>query len=83
MASGVVWFSCVRLADEGLPNGEGPKPGQIGVAVPLACLLAVRWPGLRSLVRLIEARGLANRSEGLGLPGPVDRSEGFGTVGPV
>ena len=30
---------------------------------------------------LIEARGLANRSEGLGWPGPVDKSEGFGWAG--
>ena len=27
---------------------------------------------------LIEARGLANRNEDLGRPGPVDKSEGFG-----
>ena len=30
----------------------------------------------------IELRGLANRSEGLGGPGPVDKSEGLGP-GPV
>ena len=50
------------------------------MAVPLECLLAVglRRPGLRGLLWLIEARGLANRSEGLGWPGPVDKSEGFG-----
>ena len=29
------------------------------------------------LFLLIEARGLANRSEGLGWPSPVDKSEGF------
>ena len=53
------------------------------MAVPLACLLAVglRRPGLRGLLWLIEARGLANRSEGLGWPGPVDKSEGFGWAG--
>ena len=34
--------------------------------------------GLRGLAWLIEERGLANRSEGLGWPGPVDKSEGFG-----
>ena len=53
------------------------------MAVPLACLLAVglRRPGLRGLFWLIEARGLANRSEGLGWPGPVDKSEGFGWAG--
>ena len=53
------------------------------MAVPLACLLAVglRRAGLRGLLWLIEARGLANRSEGLGWPGPVDKSEGFGWAG--
>ena len=30
---------------------------------------------------LKEARGLANRSEGLGWPGPVDKSEGFRWAG--
>ena len=38
-------------------------------------------PGLRPLAWLIEARGLANRSEGLGWPGPVDKSEGFRWAG--
>ena len=38
-------------------------------------------PGLRRLAWLIEARGLANRSEGLGWLGPVDKSEGFRWVG--
>ena len=38
-------------------------------------------PGLRRLAWLIEARGLANRSEGLGWPGPVDKSEGFRWAG--
>ena len=53
------------------------------MAVPLARLLAVglRRPGLRGLLWLIEARGLANRSEGLGWPGPVDKSEGFRWAG--
>ena len=53
------------------------------MAVPLACLLAVglRRAGLRGLFWLIEARGLANRSEGLGWPGPVDKSEGFRWAG--
>ena len=37
--------------------------------------------GLRGLAWLIEARGLANRSEGFGGPGPVDKSEGFGWAG--
>ena len=32
---------------------------------------------------LIEARGLANRSAGLGWPGPVDKSEGFRWAGPA
>ena len=31
----------------------------------------------RGLTWQIEVRGLANRSEGLGWPGPVDKSEGF------
>jgi len=55
------------------------------VAVPLVCLLAVGLrPGgkLRGLFWLIEARGLANRSKGLGWPGPVDKSEGFDLGGP-
>ena len=43
--------------------------------------------GLRRLAWLIEVRGLANRIEGFGGPGPVDKSEGFGGVragpGPV
>ena len=43
--------------------------------------LAGVTPGLRRLVWLIEARGLANRSEGLGWPGPVDKSEGFRWAG--
>ena len=34
--------------------------------------------GLRRLAWLIEVRGLANRSEGFGGPGPFDKSEGFG-----
>ena len=38
-------------------------------------------PGLRRLAWLIEVRGLANRSEGLGWPGPVDKSEGFRWAG--
>ncbi len=37
--------------------------------------------GLRRLAWLIEVRGLANRSEGFGGPGPVDKSEGFGWAG--
>ena len=53
------------------------------MAIPLACLLAVglRQEGLRGLLWLIEARGLANRSEGLGRPGPIDKGEGFGWAG--
>ena len=43
--------------------------------------VATPQPGLRGLFCLIEARGLANRSEGLGWPGPVDKSEGFGRGG--
>ena len=43
--------------------------------------LAGVTPGLRRLAWLIEVRGLANRSEGLGRPGPVDKSEGFGWAG--
>ena len=41
----------------------------------------LRRLGLRGLAWLIEARGLANRSEGFGGPGPVDKSEGFGWSG--
>ena len=50
------------------------------MVVLLACLLALglRRPGLRDLFSLIEARGLASRSEGLGWPGTVDKREGFG-----
>ena len=53
------------------------------MAVPLACLLAVglRRAGLRGLFWLIEARGLANRSEGLGWPGPVDKVRDLGGPG--
>ena len=49
----------------------------------MACFLAagLRRLGLRGLAWLIEARGLANRSEGLGWPGPVDKSEGFRWAG--
>ena len=52
----------------------------------MACLLAVglRRAGLlqyKGLFWLIEARGLANRSEGLCWPGPVDKSEGFRWAG--
>ena len=43
--------------------------------------LAEVTPGQRRLAWLIEVRGLANRSEGLGRPGPVDKSEGFGWAG--
>ena len=43
--------------------------------------LAGVTPGLRRLAWLIEVRGLANRSEGFGGPGPVDKSEGFGWAG--
>ena len=38
-------------------------------------------PGLRRLAWLIDASGLANRSEGLDRPGPVDKSEGFRWAG--
>ena len=53
------------------------------MAVPVARLLSMGSPrpGLRGLLWLIEARGLANRSEGLGWPGPIDKSEGFGWTG--
>ena len=53
------------------------------MAVPVARFLAagLRRLGLRGLAWLIEARGLANRSEGFGGPGPVDKSEGFGWAG--
>ncbi len=34
-------------------------------------------PGSRRLAWLIDVRGLATRSEGLGWPGPVDKSERF------
>ena len=53
------------------------------MAVPVACFLAaeLRRLELRGPARLIEARGLANRSEGLGWPGPVDKSEGFRWAG--
>ena len=37
--------------------------------------------GVRRLAWLIEARVLANRSEGLGWPGPLDKSEGFRWAG--
>ena len=68
---------------EGLPNRESPKRGEIGVAVPVARFLAagLRRLGLRGLAWLIEARGLANRSEGFGGPGPVDKSEGLRWAG--
>ena len=53
------------------------------MAVPLTYLLAagLRWPRLRGLLWLIEAMGLANRSEGLGWPGPVDKSEDLDGLG--
>ena len=38
-------------------------------------------PGVRCLLWLMEARGLANCSEGLGGPDPVDESEGFVRAG--
>ena len=38
---------------------------------------------LRRLAWSIEARGLANRSEGFGGPALVDKSEGFGWAGPA
>ena len=41
----------------------------------------LRRLGIRRLAWLIEVRDLANRSEGLGWPGPVDKSEGFGWAG--
>ena len=49
------------------------------MAVPVArgVTLAGNTPGLRRLAWLTDARGLANRSEGLGWPGPVDKCEGF------
>ena len=49
-------------------------------AVPVARLLAVGLPrlGLWGLLWLIEARGLANRSEGLGWPGPVYKMRDLG-----
>ena len=45
------------------------------MAVPVACGVtpAGVTPGLRCQAWLIEARGLANRSQGLGWPGPVDK----------
>ena len=61
-----------------MPNREGPKLGKYRVAVPVArrVILAGVTLGLRRQARLIEAMGLANRSEVLGRPGPVDESEG-------
>ena len=38
----------------------------------------LRRLGLLGLIWLIEARGLANRSEGLSWPDPVDQREGCG-----
>ena len=68
---------------KGLPKREGPKRGEIGGAVPVARFLAagLQRLGLRGLAWLIEARGQANGSEGLGWPGPVDKSEGFRWAG--
>ena len=43
--------------------------------------VGLRRLGLRGLAWLIEARGLANRSEGFGRPGPVDKSEGYRWAG--
>ena len=63
---------------EGLPKREGPKPGEIGAAVPVA---RVTPAGVTPSAWPIEVRGLANRSEGLGWPGPVDKSEGFEWAG--
>ena len=53
------------------------------MAVLVARFLAagLRRLGLWGLAWLIEARGLANRSEGLGWPGPVDKIDGFGLAG--
>ena len=45
--------------------------------------LAGVTPGLGRLAWLIEVRGLANRTEGFGKPGPVDKSEGLGRAGPA
>ena len=55
------------------------------MAVPVArrVTLAGVTLGLRLLAWLIEVRGLANRSEGFGGPGPVDKSEGFRWAGPA
>ena len=53
------------------------------MAVPLArgvtpAVVTLRLP---RLAWLIEVRGLADRSEGLGWPGPVDKCEGSGWAG--
>ena len=49
-------------------TGRAPNQGKQGVAVPVARLLAVGLPqpGSQGLLKLIQASGLANRSEGLG-----------------
>ena len=48
----------------------------MAVPVDRGVTLAGVTPGLRRLAWLIEVRGLANRSEGFGRPGPVDEGEG-------
>ncbi len=53
----------------------------MAVPVDRGVTLAGVTLGLRRLAWLIEVRGLANSSEGLGRPGPVDKSEGFRWAG--
>ena len=49
----------------------------MAVLVTCGVKLAGVTPGLRRQAWLIEARGLANRSEGLGWLDPVHKGEGF------
>ena len=65
-----------------MPKREGPKPREIrgGCSVGTFFAAGLRPLGVLCLAWLPEARGLANRNEGLGLPGLVDKGEGFGWV---
>ena len=61
------------MSHDSLPKREAPKPREV-LAVQVARRVTL---GLRRLAWLIEARGLANRSDGLGRLGRVDEGEGF------
>ena len=66
------WFSNFKMENQGMS-----RKCHIILTNPFRWHAGLRRLGLRHQAWLIEARGLANRSEGLGWLGNVDKGEGF------